>query len=385
MKRISFYTIILLGALINACTPMEDINDHIDEMQDKENAKAAYLKDLEVAPEAYTLTNADYELSSNEDVANFKNFSASALPKDYLPEILNQKFSGEDAQSIMVTYNYYSRPDVDEDNAYEIDESEYIEMGQNYPNFSDEDAAESLIGKLLDRKVYADEPGAEKTAMYLLFKTNQTRYVQVNADFTTEVLSYSSSAVAVTDEQYEAMGNGQYNNFDDINQAQTRLAGLAENEGTAPVIYSCSVYRNYLDTYVVYIYNGSNWVVKQSVMPVTEELNYSLNEENIAESYWWADPAIKVSLSSSDYALFPGGGADGGTAQYGNFDLRSGMIPGTDTGKLVEMLGQMLDTNHSAVENQQYLVAFAYYDGSNGVKNIRIIKEGGSWKEVTEQ
>jgi hypothetical protein len=274
---------------------------------------------------------------------------------------------------------------VDEDNAYEIDESEYIEMGQNYPNFSDEDAAESLIGKLLDRKVYADEPGAEKTAMYLLFKTNQTRYVQVNADFTTEVLSYSSSAVAVTDEQYEAMGNGQYNNFDDINQAQTRLAGLAENEGTAPVIYSCSVYRNYLDTYVVYIYNGSNWVVKQSVMPVTEELNYSLNEENIAESYWWADPAIKVSLSSSDYALFPGGGADGGTAQYGNFDLRSGMIPGTDTGKLVEMLGQMLDTNHSAVENQQYLVAFAYYDGSNGVKNIRIIKEGGSWKEVTEQ
>lgn len=385
MKRISFYTIILLGALINACTPMEDINDHIDEMQDKENAKAAYLKDLEIAPEAYTLTNADYELSSNEDVANFKNFSASALPKDYLPEILNQKFSGEDAQSIMVTYNYYSRPDVDEDNAYEIDESEYIEMGQNYPNFSDEDAAESLIGKLLDRKVYADEPGAEKTAMYLLFKTNQTRYVQVNADFTTEVLSYSSSAVAVTDEQYEAMGNGQYNNFDDINQAQTRLAGLAENEGTAPVIYSCSVYRNYLDTYVVYIYNGSNWVVKQSVMPVTEELNYSLNEENIAESYWWADPAIKVSLSSSDYALFPGGGADGGTAQYGNFDLRSGMIPGTDTGKLVEMLGQMLDTNHSAVENQQYLVAFAYYDGSNGVKNIRIIKEGGSWKEVTEQ
>jgi hypothetical protein len=364
---------------------MEDINDHIDEMQDKENAKAAYLKDLEIAPEAYTLTNADYELSSNEDVANFKNFSASALPKDYLPEILNQKFSGEDAQSIMVTYNYYSRPDVDEDNAYEIDESEYIEMGQNYPNFSDEDAAESLIGKLLDRKVYADEPGAEKTAMYLLFKTNQTRYVQVNADFTTEVLSYSSSAVAVTDEQYEAMGNGQYNNFDDINQAQTRLAGLAENEGTAPVIYSCSVYRNYLDTYVVYIYNGSNWVVKQSVMPVTEELNYSLNEENIAESYWWADPAIKVSLSSSDYALFPGGGADGGTAQYGNFDLRSGMIPGTDTGKLVEMLGQMLDTNHSAVENQQYLVAFAYYDGSNGVKNIRIIKEGGSWKEVTEQ
>jgi hypothetical protein len=47
------------------------------------------------------------------------------------------------------------------------------------------------------------------------------------------------------------------------------------------------------------------------------------------------------------------------------------------------MIGGMLDANHGAVENQQYLVTYAYYDGSNGVTTIRVIKEGSVWKEYT--
>lgn len=377
MKKIFYILTATFGVLLFACSPMQDIKDELESTYDATDIKAQYLIDKQVAPAAYTLTDEDYELSSNTSVSNYKNFSSSALPKDFLPEILNQKFSGENAQSMMVTYNYYSKPVVDEANAREIASDEYNQMGQYYSNFSDADIAKSLIAKLFDREVYAAEAGVEKTAKYVLYTKNLTRYVKVNADFTTEVVSYTSSAVAVTDAQYLSMGNT-YKNFDDIAQAQTRLATLAETEGTAPITYSCKVYKNYVDTYVVYLYNGTNWVVKQSVMPVSEELNYALNESDITQSYWWADPAIKITLGGDDYGIFTE------TSKYGNFDLRGSIAPGTDRGKLVEMIGEMLDTNHSAVEGQQYLVTYAYYDGSNGSNTIRIIKTGGVWSEYSE-
>ncbi|MBT7396056.1 MAG: hypothetical protein HN778_14590, partial [Prolixibacteraceae bacterium] len=315
---------------------------------------------------------------SNESVGNYKNFSGYDLPKDFLPEILYKKFTAEDAQSMMITYNFYSKPVVDEDNAYEVSDNDYDEMGQGYGNFEDEDVAEALIGKLLDRQVFADEAGAEMTAQYILYAKYVTRYIQVNADGTSEVVSYASDAVEVTDAIYEATGNGKYKNFYRISNALEDLAQYAIDNGTAPITYSALVYGNYLDTYVVYLYNGINWVVKQSVMPVSEELNYSLNANDITQSFWWADPAIKISLGGDDYALFST------TSKYGNFDLRSGQTPGTDNDLLVEMIGDMLDANHGAVENQQYLVSFAYYDGSNGIGTRRLIKSGGTWSEYSE-
>lgn len=375
MKKILFLTVLALGFVFNACEPMQDINSELDKALDADNAKALFLKDLQIAPTAYTLTDADYELSSNTSVSNYKNFSASVLPKDYLPEILNKKFSAEDAQSMIVTYNYYSKPIVDKDNAYEISNDDYTSMGQGHSNFSDEDVAESLIGKLFDRIVYAGEEGVEKTAQYVLYVKYATRYIQVNSDGTSEEVSYTSDATEVTDAIYEATGNGHYKNFSKINNALEDLAQYAVDNGTAPIVYAATVYSNYLDKYIVYMYNGTNWEVKQSVMPVSEELNYALNANDITQSYWWADPAIKISLGGDDYAIYSE------TSKYGNFDLRGSVPPGTDRGKLVEMIGGMLDANHNAVENQQYLVSYAYYNGSNGIDMIRIIKEGGTWKE----
>ncbi len=377
MKKTFYLAIFSAALLFNACEPMQDIYDELDTKFAQEDEKAVFLKDKEIAPAAYTLTDADYALSSNESVKKYKNFSATALPKDYLPEILNKKFSADDAQSMMVTYNFYAAPVVDYAGARITAEDEYLQMGQKYPNFTDDAIAQTLLAKLFDREVYSSGSGAEKTAQYLKYQTNMVRYVKVNADFTTEVLTSASDAVPVTDAQYEAMGKGKYKNFDDIAQAQTLLSELAKTEATAPITYSCKVYKNYIDKYVVYLYNGTNWVIRQSVMPLSEELNYSLDENDITKSTWWADPAIKITLGSADYALYPE------TSKYSNFDVRGSIAPGTDRAKLAEMIGGMLDANHNAVENQQYLVKYAYYDGSNGVALIRVIKETGVWKEYT--
>lgn len=378
MKKILFIATVAIGFIFSACNPMQDIMDELDSSYAADDARALFLKDKLVAPAAYTLTDADYALSSNANVSKYKNFSATDLPKDNLPEILNKKFSAQNAQAMKVTYNFYSKPYVDMAGAYKISTADYTSMGQTYGNFSDDAVAQVLIGRLFDRIMYAKDAGTEKTAKYLKYQTNMTRYVKVNADFTTEVLTSSTGAVPVTDAQYEAMGNGKYKNFDDIDQAQTRLAALTQTEGTAPFIYSCKVYKNYIDTYAVYLYDGNNWVLKQSLMPVTEELNYALDASDITKSYWWADPAIKITLGAKDYGMYTE------TSKYSNFDLRGSIAPGTDRGKLVEMIGGMLDANHGAVENQQYLVTYAYYDGSNGSATIRIIKTGGAWKEYTK-
>lgn len=162
------------------------------------------------------------------------------------------------------------------------------------------------------------------------------------------------------------------NNFLNTEYVADATNGSGNNAETA------LVYNNYRDEYVVFMYNGTNWEVKQSLMPVSEPLNYALDADDISKSYWWADPAIKITLGGDDYA------SNEFTAKYGNFDLRSGNTPGTDHDMLVSILGDMLDLNHGAVENQQYLVSYAYYDGSNGVGTLRIIKEGGTWKEFTE-
>ena len=72
------------------------------------------------------------------------------------------------------------------------------------------------------------------------------------------------------------------------------------------------------------------------------------------------------------------------TAKYSNFDLRSGSVPGTDHAKLIEMVGAMLDANHSPVDDQQYLASFAFYDGSNGIGTIRLVRSAGVWSEYSE-
>lgn len=378
MKKLIYLIAFGTAFIFFSCDPMSDISDDLDKIYDNADERAQFLKDKMVAPEAYTLTDEDYELSSNESVANYKNFSASALPKDFLPEILNQMFSGENAQSMMVTYNYYAPPVVNEGGAYEISEDEYAEMGQRYPNFSDEDEAEALIAKLLDRKVYAEEAGTEQTVMYTMFSNYEDRFIQVNADGTSEEIGYTSDAVEVTDDIYEATGNGTYKNFYRVENALEDLAEYAVDSGLAPITYKALVYLNYLPEYAVFMYNGTNWVAMQSVMPRSEELNYALDETDITQSYWWADPAIKITLGADDYALYSE------TSKYSNFDLRGSVPPGTDRAKLIEMIGGMLDANHSPVENQQYLVTYAYYDGSNGTDSIRMIKTGGVWAEYTE-
>lgn len=359
---------------------MEDINNELDIIANDEYVKDTFVFARTIAPTSYILVEDDYLLSSNEDISKYKNFSEYALPKDFLPEILNKKFTAPDAYGMAVTYSYYSKPIVDEDGAYVIDSVEYVdEMGQYYIGFADEDVAESLIGKLIDRKIYAAEAGAEKTVEYNEYIKTQVRYITVNADSSTIVLDEDPGNTYVLDStDYEELG-AKYYNYTFVEDAEEGVSTLAElRSHILPKSYSVIVYRNFFPTYTVFYHTGIQWVAKQSVMATTEPLNYAIDNIDITKSTWWADPAIKILLNGDDYAIHTA------SAKYSNFDLRSGSTPGDDPAALVEMLGTILDTNYEVIEDQQYLVSYAYYDGSNGIGTTRIIKNNGNWSEYSE-
>lgn len=106
MKNILKLTIIGLMAFgINACDPNEDI---YDELPNNDSTIIANLNKLPVM-DNYTLTDDDYALSSNESVANYKNFSASDPASEYLPEVINSLFLQELGAETNITYNYYER------------------------------------------------------------------------------------------------------------------------------------------------------------------------------------------------------------------------------------------------------------------------------------
>ncbi|MBI9067726.1 MAG: hypothetical protein JEZ09_10575 [Salinivirgaceae bacterium] len=382
MKNIYLFIITIFGLLIIGCNPLEDINNELDTIGDENYTSDTFIFAREIAPEAYTLVDEDYELSSNESVSKYKNFSGDVLPKDYLPEILIKKFTAPDAAEMIVTYNYYSKPIPSDDlyQIYTISDDEYSEMGQDYIGFASEDEADFLIAKLLDLKVYASEAGAEKTVGYNEYIKSQTRYIQLNADGSTVVLEDSVQSYILDSADYESVGANYYN-FTFVEDAEEVLMTIATAHGhVLPMNYSVFVYRNFFPTYKVFYHTGTNWLAKQSLMAVSEPLNFALDKVDVTKSYWWADPAIKITLGGDDYALYSE------TSKYSNFDVTSGGTPGTNRAKLVEMVAGMLEANHEPIiDEQQYLVFYAYYDGSSGTGSIRLIRTAGVWSEFDEE
>ncbi|GAA4820494.1 hypothetical protein [Algivirga pacifica] len=372
---------IVLGFLLAvACNPLEEINEQLAQDEALEEAKYAFLYDKEVAPAAYTLTDEDYALSSVESIVNYKNFSNQNLPSKYLPEILNQRFSAEDTETMMVTYAYYSRVFVDYDNALELSSDDYkIAMGQSYSNFSDEDKAKALIAKYLDRTQYETEAGKEITVAYTLYeRAYEDQFLQIDiATGAYEYVSVEEAEYTLSSDDYELMGQS-YPNFSSKSTAEEEIVAFAQEKFSdkTSVIVEYVYTFTYHDKYVVYRFDGTQWQLATSVTSVTEELSYSVNKEDITKSTWKADSSIKYTLTSADYERWED------NTKYHNFDLRSGKPEG-DFAVVIKKIGEVLDDVFDPVEEgQEFLVTYNYYDGLTGSATIRVVKEGGIWMEV---
>ena len=289
MKNIVLYTLALLGLFATACDPMEDIHADVDNEIMTEKDEAVFFAQFEKAPEAYTLTDADYALSSDEGVRNYKNFSKYAEPQDFLPEILNQKFTAANTAEMMVTYNYYASPFVDKDNAYELESEDYSEMGQSYSNFDNENTAKYAIPLFLNEKYkYEKVPvGTEETVMYVFYQSSQNRYLRVNEDNSVDVLDEEGDdSYELVDADYESLGNGKYKNFYHIDEAKEKIVTFSNDSGKGPGNYTVYVYLNYYDKYVVCKLGEAGWTELQSVNPVSGIVSYKITSPDYTQSYW---------------------------------------------------------------------------------------------------
>ncbi len=123
---------------------------------------------------SYTVTNDDYE-SQGGSVASFRNFSSEDQIVTFLKERFDEARFGD---LINLTYNFFNGSLETLENKFvfsrngewiapkSLDEEDYEALGQNFPNFSDEEVAEELIAKLLKRETFLEEAGDTKSVLY---------------------------------------------------------------------------------------------------------------------------------------------------------------------------------------------------------------------------
>lgn len=200
----------------NACDPNEDIYDGLP---NNDSTYLANMNKIEPVPE-YTLTEPDYELSSNEAVANYKNFSESAPAKEYLPEIINALFLTDAGSELVVNYNYYESLHLNDTiPTYELDSADYPAYPDpgGYYNFSSYNSLYGFLG--------TNYPDAEKGDIVTLtyayyFGGGVTDTVPVDyVSLGDEEWTY---AYELTSDDYTAMGQT-YPNFGDKDDAEFRV------------------------------------------------------------------------------------------------------------------------------------------------------------------
>lgn len=386
MKRLQYIFALLGMAAIVACEPNADILDQIDEEQREKLAEDNYKSDFEKAPASYILTDADYALSSNEDVRKYKNFSSRVPAGEYLPEILGKKFVAEDKFEMEVYYNYYQG--VHAVDTVELSEDNYKAMGRDYPNFGSKDAGEYAVSIYVNElfKYQQNKKGDEHAVEFTVRKSKMNRYLELKDNGEVVVLDYErDDAYELTNADYETLGYGQYHNFSYIDQAVASIPEL----GMGPGYYKCFVYNNYFDYYPVYRYDGTTFNPATSVVETSTVFSFSWNAEDYEASFWWKDPNVYITMGVADFQLIvdyvgkqygdaylPYSDSEtyyGATAHYVNFDKRNwdksfenweeavvtalklAYLPQVAPDAVVEKFGQPV----------QYVIEFDTYDGSS--------------------
>lgn len=134
------YTNITLGVLaflgvgvLSSCDVNDDFYDEIDAKKDKETADYTFFKDKTLIEDNYRLTDADFALSSDEGVAEYKNFSEYSPAADHLAQILTaKKLYGEVATEYTIWFDYYrghSEAFSNYRNKHEVTADEYTAIG----------------------------------------------------------------------------------------------------------------------------------------------------------------------------------------------------------------------------------------------------------------
>lgn len=401
MKKLLYMTSFLALAF-TSCDSMEDVYDEVDAANAQELADKKFFSDKTLLETGYTLTDADYALSTNTNVSGHMNFSSSATAADNLPEILtNMKVYGEAGAEYTVNYNFYipsSKVSDASPKAYEMTSSDYDLLGTGtgepgaYNNFDKNMPLDEYLQAFLDRRFPIAKVGDSKLLKYKFYGAGDKRaeyeFDGVAWTNTSKTIGYSS-AYELTKEDYNSMGEGanqpgQYDNFSSKIAIDNFLPAfllakypdaVSGDKKEIKYVY----YGNYNDNYIGYILNEDGWKNNVTVSfdwatgeYILKTLSQTVEASSLVaykDKTWLFVPPIKFVKSEKTptvtYTLVYDDYKFVGNSQFGNFDEEESVV--------LEKIAKIIKNKYEVAVGQVYSITYKYYSGS--VSNKTVILE----------
>ena len=312
MKKI-FYSFAILSLLFTSCNPMEDIYADIDSAETVISGEAVF-----------TLTDEDYETLE----LNYGNFSSMDDAKADLPAFLVNKFPVWGAESLAtVTFNLYSPIKFE---SYTVSDADYTALGITSLNNGGD------YNDFFDAKFPSEAKG---TVIDLTYNTEPT------------IIDY-----ALTDADFELVGNGRFDNFDirsgraeeEIEVRRAKIQTILLNN--FPEAADAAIYNV---TYAVY--DGASGTLEMLLKQQQNEPDASLTTD--------------YTLTDADFALV-------GNGNYNNFDIRAGKDEETIESRRVKIETILLNNVPGAVSGDLFNVTYAIYDGAPGTRDMLVEFDG---------
>lgn len=403
MKKL-LYMVSFFALVFTSCDPMEDAYKEVDEANAQEVADAKFFSDKVLLETGYTLTDADYALSSNEGVSGHMSFSKYDPAADYLPEVLtNMKVYGEKGEEYTVMYNFYISSSYDSEVdpvAYEMTGDDYDLLGAGedepgeYGNFDKNMPIDEYLPVFLERRFPIAKEGDSKLLQYKFYGAGD-KYAEYEFDGTAwantskEIGFDVNSAYELSSDDYNSMGEeygepGKFDNFTSKIKIYTYLPdfllvkypdAVSGDKMEVKYVY----YGSYYDNYVGYILEAGVWKKNVTVSYDWESGEFELktlsqtkNETSLVaykDKTWLFVPPIKFvvsdktptetfTLTYDDYAFV-------GNSQYGNFDEEEAVV--------LEKIAKIIKNNYEVAVGQVYSVTYKYYNA--GVTEKTVILE----------
>jgi hypothetical protein len=319
MKKI-FYLLAITALVFTSCNPLEDVNAEIDALTEAETANDGVVEDLVI-----TLTEDDYisigldnTYFNTEDEAKEKlpTFLATTYPR--LGVDFNAAGEIVSASSAVVTYNLFNPVSQIIKKSYTLTESDYTDIGLSALNDSDD------INAFFSAKLPNEIKGTIYDLTYL-------------AD--PEVIEYE-----LTDDDYDLVGNGRFNNFD------IRPGRSEETEEARRAKIQTILLNNFPDSDF-----GTKYRITYSVFDgATKDLEMLVQlEENPT------DPSrtTEYTLQDADYALI-------GNGQFNNFDIRDSSEEADVQVRRAKIEIILLNNYPNAVAGDFFVITYDTFDGA---------------------
>lgn len=403
MKKLLYMTSFLALAF-TSCDSMEDVYDEVDAANAQELADKKFFSDKTLLETGYTLTDADYALSTNTNVSGHMNFSSSATAADNLPEILtNMKVYGEAGAEYAVNYNFYrgSLSYIGEYldylevlaaiDSYTLTTADYDSMGTatgepgKYNNFDATVKAADYLPDFLLAKYPAAADGDELAVTYKFYNgsgnINITEFwafdgsVWTKSDKVAPAIPGDVMIYELVTADYDVMGTnsnqpGKYDNFSSSivpadylpNFLSFKFPFALEGNKITP-IYKYYAGGGVTETKAVeYTLTDGVWVAYQSTIEASSLVAYK-------DKTWLFVPPIKFVKSEKTptvtYTLVYDDYKFVGNSQYGNFDEEESVV--------LEKIAKIIKNKYEVAVGQVYSITYKYYSGS--VSNKTVILE----------